>query len=284
MKTAAFQASPTHRRVLAGPTTTSDIISGVTIQLGRRYLFADVLKKVYVYVIGVCILSFISAFGNLPQHFYFMRKDSFFNVYGTKIGWFWTWVAVAPFVYFATLFHTRNPNSAATHLLRLVVATFLWYFFTDTFVSIEQKSGSCSIKHGSLSRADCRLKGGSWNRGFDISGHCFLMIYSILIICEEAVAFRRWPEYAGQGDAESIEDYRKNTNRVRWLFVGMLALHLLWDFQLVWTVLYYHTFLDKILGAFCAAASWFVTYRVIFPVISLSPINRLPEKVPVKKR
>ncbi|KAK0424495.1 hypothetical protein QR680_008695 [Steinernema hermaphroditum] len=256
MTTASSRPTRSNRRILAGPTTTSDIISGVTIQLGRRYLFLDAQKKAYIYLAG---------------------KNNLLNVYGTKIGWFWTWALVGPFVYFATLFHTKNKNSAAVHLTRLVVATFLWYFFTNSFVSIEQKSGSCTGAKGAFSKSECRLQGGRWNHGFDISGHCFLMIYSILIICEESIAFRRWPEYNGQGDARSIEHYRKNTLIVRSFFVAIL------DFQLVMTTLYYHTFLDKVLGAICAALCWFATYRVLYPAVSLIPINRLPEKVSPRK-
>jgi len=29
--------------------------------------------------------------------------------------------------------------------------------------------------------------------GFDISGHCFLLIYSMLLIAEECTSFRNWP-------------------------------------------------------------------------------------------
>uniref|UniRef100_A0A1I8A8H1 FIT family protein n=1 Tax=Steinernema glaseri TaxID=37863 RepID=A0A1I8A8H1_9BILA len=275
--TMASTKPPANRRILAGPTTTTDVISGVTIQLGRRYLFIDAHKKAYAYLLAVFLLSVVSVFVDLPKDFYFMRKNNVFNLYGTKIGWFWTWVTVGPFIYLATLFQTKNKHSAVLHLTRLVVATFLWYFFTSSFVSIEQKSGTCNGAKGAFSRSECKLQGGRWSHGYDISGHCFLMIYSILIICEEAIAFRKWPEYSGQGDARSIEQYRKSTLLVRSFFVAMLALHLLWDFQLVMTVLYYHTFLDKILGALCATLCWFGTYRVLFPTISLMPVNRLPE-------
>lgn len=45
-------------------------------------------------------------------------------------------------------------------------------------------TGHC---HGSkLSpRSTCSIDGGKWVPGFDISGHCFILIYSILIMCEE---------------------------------------------------------------------------------------------------
>lgn len=56
--------------------------------------------------------------------------------------------------------------------------------FYKRFVNFERMTGHC---HGSeiSSRSSCREDGGKWVPGFDISGHCFILIYSSLMICEE---------------------------------------------------------------------------------------------------
>lgn len=53
----------------------------------------------------------------------------------------------------------------------------------------EQHTAQCyGAEHAQ--RHTCDLEGGKWVPGFDISGHTFLLIYCILIICEEV--FFNW--------------------------------------------------------------------------------------------
>jgi hypothetical protein len=42
----------------------------------------------------------------------------------------------------------------------------------------------------------------------------------------------------------------------QWNFVLLFLLHLLWDFQLVVTALYYHDFWQKMIGATIAVVCW----------------------------
>lgn len=81
----------------------------------------------------------------------------------------------------------------------LIFIVFLWAYLILNcikiliivpfrFVAVEHMSAYCYGAKTSY-RSDCASCGGKWVPGFDISGHCFLLIYSILIICEEVGKF-----------------------------------------------------------------------------------------------
>uniref|UniRef100_A0A914EFW9 Uncharacterized protein n=1 Tax=Acrobeloides nanus TaxID=290746 RepID=A0A914EFW9_9BILA len=114
-----------------------------------------------------------------------------------------------------------------------------------SFVHYERITGQC---HGfeALSRHHCSDKGGKWIPGFDISGHCFLLIYSVLIVCEEAIAFKNWPTSPKNTPKhittpKEYEDFQVASRLVQYLFIAKTVFHFLWDVQLVITSLYYHT-------------------------------------------
>uniref|UniRef100_A0A914BXD4 Uncharacterized protein n=1 Tax=Acrobeloides nanus TaxID=290746 RepID=A0A914BXD4_9BILA len=166
---------------------------------------------------------------------------------------------------------------ALSNLVRLGVATCLWYFCTSFFVHFERRTGQC---HGfeALSRHHCSDKGGKWIPGFDISGHCFLLIYSVLIMCEEAVAFKNWPTSPKTTpqhipSAREYVEFHVASGHVQYLFIAMAVFHFLWDVQLVITTLYYHTLSHKFLGALIGIICWFSTYH-IWPVYFPMKVNR----------
>lgn len=95
--------------------------------------------------------------------------------------------------------------------------------------------------------------------GFDISGHCFLMVYSMLIMSEEAKAFRNWSQ-VGQGLQEAARGEHEMTTRVvQFSFVGMFVLSLIWIKQLFISTLYYHIWYDKV----CIVLCFFFHKRVL---------------------
>ncbi|VDK43800.1 unnamed protein product [Anisakis simplex] len=161
-----------------------DIIGGIVVQIARKYLLIKPEKKSVFYLIVVFILSIFAVYVPLSNEYYFVQKDNILNKYGVKLGWFWTCVIVGPFVWYTSRAHGKNAQEAVMDLSRIVVATALWYFCTNSFVTFERMTGYC---HGakSSSRSTCYSNGGKWMPGIDISGHCFLLIYSILIMCEE---------------------------------------------------------------------------------------------------
>jgi hypothetical protein len=83
-------------------------------------------------------------------------------------------------------------------------------------------------------RRECFDLGGKWIPGFDISGHIFILLYSILLISEEASSFRNWPTtpraVADKRELNKIEhdSHKKKTRTVQWLFLGLFLVHLVW--------------------------------------------------------
>lgn len=56
------------------------------------------------------------------------------------------------------------------------------------FLHYEQYTAKCHGAEHAL-RHTCDLEGGKWVSGFDISGHTFLLIYSILVMSEEVIKY-----------------------------------------------------------------------------------------------
>ncbi|KAG7237901.1 hypothetical protein INR49_031694 [Caranx melampygus] len=126
----------------------------------------------------------------VPQT-YFSSSRNVLNVYLVKLSWGWTLALLTPFLFLPHLLSGRSVPSLTRHLLSLVVATSVWYVCTETFFYIEDVTGFCHetgaadvIKREFLSKATCRRAGFHWT-GWDISGHCFILSYSALVIMEE---------------------------------------------------------------------------------------------------
>lgn len=117
---------------------------------------------------------------------YFARSDNLFNVYFVKIGWFWTLLFTMPFVYFTnfTLCCGNLQKFLQNHMPRLIIATIFWFSWTSLFSVVENSYGRCNYK-GYETKRGC-LKAGNFWSGFDISGHVFILIYSSLVLIEEA--------------------------------------------------------------------------------------------------
>uniref|UniRef100_A0A915EHX4 Uncharacterized protein n=1 Tax=Ditylenchus dipsaci TaxID=166011 RepID=A0A915EHX4_9BILA len=251
-KNKSTPGSPLHH---AAPSTGMDTFLEICTQFARKYLFLDVSTRAIVYLVFVLVLSLIAEYIPLPMDYYLTQKHNVFNRFGTKMGWFWTCLLLCPFIWLTSHCHHGSKSRALYDLSRMGVATFLW------FIHVEQRTGKC---HGALNseRFTCSVDGGKWIPGFDISGHSFLLIYSMLIICEE----RSRPTPQHIPNRFEYENFKELTKTIRYLFLGLFVLHLVWDFQLIVTALFYHTALHKLLGAIIAVLCWFVTYRVWYPV------------------
>ncbi|VDL80923.1 unnamed protein product [Nippostrongylus brasiliensis] len=246
-----------------GPTTTQrrpvlrssapNIVLGIGIQLARRWLFIDPKKKAATILACVTILSAVGSFITFDENVYIIQKHSVFNQYGVKLGWMWTCFVVGPFIWFASRAHYR-------------------------FNRVLQWTSRCdlSIRY---SRSQCKEKGGVWIPGFDISGHCFLLIYSMLIMAEEAHAFREWNQVVHRDDDSGVvmrERQEKRVKLAQYFIVGMLVLNIIWIKQLTISVLYYHIMIDKIAGAIVAILCWYITYHILYPAGFLQqPIHRV---------
>lgn len=231
-----------------------------------------------------------SDFAPFPRS-YFARSDNLFNVYFVKLGWFWTLLFSSPFLYFTnyTVCCGDLQKFLKHHMPRLIIATVFWYCWTSIFNVVEQAFGRCNMKSYETKRS-C-LKAGHFWSGFDISGHVFILIYSSLVLIEEARPIVGWDNIK---EHLRIEDhnrrtqetsassnplrklntdeistlrylYQKYTPTIKLLFVAITVLQILWDIMLVCTMLYYHRMVEKVLGGVIAIITWYFTYRAWYP-------------------
>ncbi|XP_041987106.1 acyl-coenzyme A diphosphatase FITM2 [Aricia agestis] len=266
------------------------------VHICKKILFFDTNLKIAIYLGALFLLSLIADILTFPKT-YFSRSDNMFNQYFVKIGWFWTLFLTVPYVLLTsyTICCGRRKLIITSHLMRLFIATIFWYTWTTVFNVIETKYGRCnSIKF--TDKVSCLKNGHFWN-GFDISGHCFILIYSSLILIEEARAINGWERIKDyirdENHARSLNDktasinplknlntddlktlktlYEKYTPYVRALLISISMLQLLWDVMLVSTILYYHIMVEKFVSGVIAILTWFVTYRVWYTIPNVLP-------------
>ncbi|KAK6015968.1 hypothetical protein OSTOST_18554 [Ostertagia ostertagi] len=257
--------------------TVPNVVLGMAIQVARRFLFIDPKKKAIAFLAFVALLSV---------------KHSVFNQYGVKLGWMWTCFIVGPFIWFSSRAHHRDKDKSIIDILRLAVGPLLvmpsiWQLYACRFHRLMQWTSRCdlSIRY---SRTMCKEKGGVWIPGFDISGHCFLLIYSMLVMAEEANAFREWQQVVHRDDDCGIVMRERQERRVKlaqYFVVGMLLLNIVWIKQLTISILYYHIMIDKVAGALVAIFWWYITYHILYPNGFLQPpIHRIKPPTITKRR
>ncbi|XP_014368877.2 acyl-coenzyme A diphosphatase FITM2 [Papilio machaon] len=273
-----------------------EVLSLMIVHICKKALFYDTNLKIAIYLGALFVLSLIADVLTFPKT-YFSRSDNVFNQYFVKIGWFWTLFLTVPYVLltsFTTCCGKRRLIFTA-HLSRLAIATFCWYAWTTIFNVIETKYGRCNARSFDTKSA-CLQNGHFWN-GFDISGHCFILIYSSLVMIEEAKAINGWEKikdnirdenYTRSLNDKSIsvnplrnitseelnilkESYEIVTPYVRALLIFIAILQLLWDVMLVSTILYYHIMIEKFISGVIAILTWFVTYRVWYTIPNILP-------------
>lgn len=130
---------------------------------------------------------------------YFAQKRNLFNVFFVKIGWFWTTLA------FCTFLFTHPSTGPGRSLvltpkriqafLRYGLVTLWWIFVTQWFFGpalidrgFRLTGGQCALVMTEEGRAEmsetrefltataCKLAGGKWKGGYDVSGHVFLLV------------------------------------------------------------------------------------------------------------
>lgn len=278
----------TGRRPLPEPTSVASMLLMAVIHVCKKAVLIDPKYKVGVYI-GLIFLGSAMMDGGFPfPKSYFSNSRNVMNQYFVKIGWGWTLSLTSAYIYLtASVYCAGNRRLVVNHMLRMLVATAVWFTFVNLFVYIESSTGSCSMSK-IKSRPTCLSKGFRWI-GFDISGHCFILIFSHLCIAEELRSLLNWERIADivrneQFDEDSpIKDladdqklaiktnYDKYTPYIRVLFILLTILAVLWDMMLVATVIYFHTMIQKMLGGIFAIVSWYFIYKVWFPSGVLPP-------------
>lgn len=280
-------------RPLAEAASVSHVLGMMVVHLSRKIIYGvDISHKVGVYIIGTLVLSVVSDFTSKSTH-YLARPDNLFNLYFVKFSWGWTLLLTSGFVFVTSRAYSCGRSAVMKNqFMRLIVATGVWYGLTGVFLFVEESSGICNVTKF-LNKAECLAGGFRW-KGFDISGHCFLLTFSSLFVIEEAKAYLGWERIKDMirneehrrlntdmlirgKDGDSVlsklsldeflhlrKHYTTLTPFVRALFCGLAALVLLWDVMLICTALFFHIMIEKVVATCAAVLTWFVLYRGIY--------------------
>lgn len=226
------------------------------------------------FVIG----SFLHDYFPLPAS-YFSNSKNFFNVYFVKKGWGWTVCLLSGYI--TSLLIKQKVNNWRTfykHLSRLGVCTMLWFVFTKGFEIIENMTGTCVGGSELSSKQICHRNDFIWD-GFDISGHCFLLTFCIMIINEELNCSTNIVTCNHNGVTQPAEPQRGKgvryilgfpireevfENLIEGLSMMLILLMLLWEIMLFFTCLYFHTLSQKLLGFVMGAGCFYAAYECLF--------------------
>ena len=212
--------------------------------------------RVNLYLIGGLALSLLSAnVQDYRRYVYTAQPKNILNEYFVKLGWGWTLGLVLPLsVICGAVFNGWRGAVAAG--VRCSVATAVWFSFTNMFDVFRK----------------------ALNTNFDISGHAFILIWSNLFLVEEGKAYRGWEE------VRAVSSDQKLTWLIlpaRVLLVAVAALSVLWDVMYFSTVLFFHTWEEKIIAISLAIFDWWLIYRGIYGNIPFVP--DLPSMQSVRK-
>lgn len=229
---------------------------------------------------------------------YFAQKRNIFNVVFVKRGWFWTTVALFTLIFTHPSFGPRGRFVLTPRRIRATIrwgmSTLCWTAVTQWFFGAPlidrgfrftggkchlsevemQKGGSAELKEV-LSHTACKLAGGRWRGGHDISGHVFILILaSGLLWMEVLPAILRSEGLREQrlikmrdgsikrASTEMIPEAGEERETVDTglgvkIALGVVALS--W-WMLLMTAAYFHTWLEKSTGLLVAFLALYVIY------------------------
>ena len=218
-------------KYLTTDTSLGHVLTMIVLRICRKITIDVPLKIRFLYyfclvIFGGILSDFAPVFCRaiMPIR---TSKGNILNVYFVKLGWGWTLALLSPFIIMTSSILYPGPQVASNQdgnresrkqekfsqvisifqklvtkdLTRIVVCTLVWYFSVNLFVSIESVYGSCAVQSGNSttsqvtskfsSKYSCSKQGYIWS-GFDISGHTFLLMFSILCIIEETGIMSGW--------------------------------------------------------------------------------------------
>lgn len=169
--------------------------------------------------------------------------------------WGWTCTFLGGFVLLVVFLATRRVAVTARHLSRLVVGAAVWRGAGRAFLLIEDLTGSCFeplpqglLLHELPDRRSCLAAGHQW-RGYTVSSHTFLLTFCCLLMAEEAAVFAKYLAHGLPAGAP-----------LRLVFLLNVLLLGLWNFLLLCTVIYFHQYTHKVVGAAVGTFAWYLTY------------------------
>ncbi|KAK8210248.1 hypothetical protein M8818_003736 [Zalaria obscura] len=258
-----------------------------------------------------------------PSHApsYFARKSNIFNVYFVKIGWFWITGAFFLFLFshsslgprFTPVLTPRRVKAT----LRYCAVTAVWCALTQWFFGppiidrgFRFTGGQCEIIYGDsaadnakqadmsmgrevLTHAACKVAGGTWKGGHDISGHVFILILGSAMLWLEILPAvlrasglreeRRVQLADGKVASAAVETQERDGNMhvpvPEELGVGVkaaLSVAGLSLWMLLMTAAYFHTWFEKFTGLIVAFAALWVVYFLPRGVPALRAVLGMP--------
>ncbi|KAM9505180.1 acyl-coenzyme A diphosphatase FITM2-like [Salvelinus alpinus] len=245
----SFIGPPSAILVPSGNMADVDIIVNKFVALWRIPFVR--LKLPWIFL-GLSMVGSLVKSTQLVPETYFSNSRNVLNMYFVKVSWGWTLLLLTPFIFL--IHYNDSLTFALRRMSSLVVATAIWYTFTETFFYIEDATGTChrdQVPHKEFTtKWRCRSAGGQWD-GYDISGHSFILSYSALIIAEEMAP---------------MATMERNRNIVLdLLYVSLNGIVFIWIWMFMCTSVYFHNFWQNGLGTVFGILAWFVTYRVWYP-------------------
>ncbi|TPX61898.1 hypothetical protein PhCBS80983_g00872 [Powellomyces hirtus] len=221
-----------------------------------------------LYPVTVFIGSLVHSILPLPETI-FSDKRNPLNQYFAKRGWFWTGLSLLLFILLSS---PANRRLRATY--RWALATLYWVVFAQwafghsVFDRVLMMSGTCSIEGHGLPKV-CKTNGGEW-MGFDVSGHCFLLIHMSLFIYEELqLLVLPTPGTSSKTNPAPPTNLSKpflpHPTLTAILSSILVFLLLLWYVMLMATSVYFHSWQEKIAGTLAGMAFWAATYATVWP-------------------
>ncbi|XP_037690542.1 fat storage-inducing transmembrane protein 1 [Choloepus didactylus] len=220
-----------------------------------RLLGSRCLQRLYhAWLAAVVIFGPLLQFHVNPRTI-FASHGNFFNIKFVNSAWGWTCTFLGGFVLLVVFLATRRVAVTARHLSRLVVGAAVWRGAGRAFLLIEDLTGSCFeplpqglLLHELPDRRSCLAAGHQW-RGYTVSSHTFLLTFCCLLMAEEAAVFAKYLAHGLPAGAP-----------LRLVFLLNVLLLGLWNFLLLCTVIYFHQYTHKVVGAAVGTFAWYLTY------------------------
>ncbi len=267
------------------------------VKVKNRQIFMFLLYVMVVFVGSV----YHTLFGR-PRDTFFSDKKNFLNMYFVKWGWGWTSIPLLVLMPLLAFHLTPTGKDARLSVLRALMrwtgATMYWYLLTQwcfgqpVFDRVLHRTGTCTLGDGYNHHRSCKKDGGSW-MGFDISGHCLLLIHASLVLIEETRILLRHPEFwvkvsdslsrfdSGRRrpkrhhEMQPGEDLLSDKSTLSFRFVPapdrdnpmfymveifmaafLFALLMVWFVMLTATSTYFHTWEEKVIGTIMGGLYW----------------------------
>lgn len=265
------------KKPVADPSSIQHVFIMVVMHICRKIVLFEPEIKITVYLAALVFGSLVCDFMPIPRG-YFSRKSNMLNYYFAKWSWGWTLFCVGTFLALTSyVYCCGNKDRIKKHFYRLLIGTAIWFSWVKVFTFIENITIGC-LDDKYTSKLPCLRSGSVW-KGFEISGHTFLLIYCSLIIAEEAKSIRGWErigdlirneEYDDDSPLKALtvdelkhlkESYDKFTPYVRAAFFNLTIFSILWDGMLIATIIYFHTMVQKVVGGIIAILMWYATYK-----------------------